>query len=272
MGDVRAIVVAGNGINCEMEMAHACRLGGFEQVDICFIYDILRGEVDPEDYHLLCLPGGFLDGDDLGSAKAAAVTWRYSILPDGHELADSVFHFIEQGKLILGCCNGFQLLVKLGLLPALDMVYFDQHVTLTQNDSGRFEDRWVNLVVNPKTPCVFLDGIDRLYLPVRHGEGKLVVGSDEVLSKMRQRQLIALRYATANGEPTMSYPANPNGSIDAIAGICDESGRVFGLMPHPEAFLHYTNYPQWQRHKTMPEEGQGVAVFRNAYQYLKKRF
>lgn len=272
MGELKAIVVTGNGTNCEMEMAHACRLGGFEQVDIVFIHDILSGQVDIEDYHFLCLPGGFLDGDDLGAAKAAAVMWRYAVLPGGSELSDAVFHYVEHGKLILGVCNGFQLLVKLGLLPALDMVYFEQSVTLTYNQSGRFEDRWVNLVVNEKSPCVFLNGIDRLYLPVRHGEGRLVIGSDEVASHIRRRNLAALRYATTNGEPTMSYPANPNGSVDAIAGLCDESGRVFGLMPHPEAFLHYTNFPRWQRFKSMPEEGQGVALFRNAYQYLKKHF
>lgn len=272
MSDLKAIVITGNGTNCEMEMAHACRLGGFEQVDIRFVYDIVTGRVDIKDYHLLCLPGGFLDGDDLGAAKAAAVAWRYNVLPDGGELADALFHFVEENKLIIGICNGFQLLAKLGMLPALNMLYFEQEVTLSYNDSGRFEDRWVNLVANPKSPCVFLDGIDRIYLPVRHGEGKLVTGSEKVLTGMREKNLIALRYATANGEPTMSFPANPNGSVDAIAGICDETGRVFGLMPHPEAYLHYTNYPRWQRYKTMPEEGQGVAVFRNAYQYLKKHY
>lgn len=272
MGDLRAIVIAGNGTNCEMEMAHACRLGGFEHVDIVYIHEILNGEVNIEDYHLLCLPGGFLDGDDLGSAKAAAVNWRYAILPDGKEFSDAVFHYVETGKLIIGICNGFQLLVKLGLLPALDMVYFQQEVTLTFNDSGRFEDRWTHLKVNPKSPCVFLDGIDTMYLPVRHGEGKLIPASKDVLKKMTDRNLIAMQYATPNGEPTMRYPANPNGSAEAIAGICDESGRVFGMMPHPEAFLHYTNFPRWQRFKTMPEEGQGVPIFRNAFNYLKKHF
>ncbi|HPM77996.1 MAG TPA: phosphoribosylformylglycinamidine synthase subunit PurQ [bacterium] len=270
MEDLRAIVIAGNGTNCEMEMAHACRLGGFEQVDIVFIHDILSGEVDIRNYHLLCLPGGFLDGDDLGSAKAAAVTWRYSVLPDNRELADALFHFIENDKLIIGVCNGFQLLVKLGLLPALDMVYFKQEVTLTFNDSGRFEDRWAYLVVNEKSPCVFTKGLDKLYLPVRHGEGKLIAGSKDILREMKNRNLIAMQYAGTNYEPTMKYPANPNGSEEAIAALCDETGRIFGLMPHPEAYLHYTNFPRWQRFKTMPEEGLGVPLFRNAYNYLRK--
>jgi phosphoribosylformylglycinamidine synthase len=272
MGDLKAIVVTGNGVNCEREMAHACRLGGFEQVDIVYIYEILRGEANPEDYHLLCLPGGFLDGDDLGAAKAGAVMWRYAALPKGRKLVSVLKHYLEAGKLIFGVCNGFQLLVKLGLLPATGGKYFEQTATLTFNDSGRFEDRWVDLTVEPKTPCVFLKGLDRLQLPVRHGEGKLVLGDNGLLDDVRRKRLGALRYANAKGEPTDKYPANPNGSVDAIAALCDETGRVFGMMPHPEAFTHYTNYPHWQRFKSMPEEGQGVAMFRNAHQYLKKNF
>ncbi|NLH50096.1 MAG: phosphoribosylformylglycinamidine synthase subunit PurQ [Myxococcales bacterium] len=272
MAEIKAIVVTGNGTNCEMEMAHACRLGGFEQVDIVFIYEILSGEVNLEDYHLLCLPGGFMDGDDLGSAKASAVMWRFGVTGKNKKLADYLKHFIKAGKLILGVCNGFQLLVKLGLLPALNGGYFKQSVTLTLNDSGRFEDRWVHLAVGAKTPCVFLKGLERLYLPVRHGEGKLIVDANDVLEEIQKKNLAALRYVNAHGEATQKYPANPNGSTDAIAGLCDESGRIFGLMPHPEAFTHYTNFPHWQRYKSMPEEGQGVALFRNAFQYLQKNF
>lgn len=272
MGEVKAIVVTGNGTNCEMEMAHACRLGGFEQVDVVYIYEILRGEVDPEDYHFLCLPGGFMDGDDLGSAKASAVMWRYAKLPDGRTLADVLRHFIDAGKLIMGVCNGFQLLVKLGLLPAIGKQYFDQSVTLTFNDSGRFENRWSVLTAERRNPSVFLKGIEKLYLPVRHGEGKLIVADEEVLTAIKKKRLGVLRYANLNGEPTANYPANPNGSIDNIAGLSDETGRILGLMPHPEAFLHYTNFPRWQRFKTMAEEGQGVPLFRNAHNYLRRRF
>jgi phosphoribosylformylglycinamidine synthase len=154
----------------------------------------------------------------------------------------------------------------------LDKDHYTPTVTLTYNDSGRFEDRWINLVADPKSPCVFLKGVDKLYLPVRHGEGKLVVDSPETLERIHKKHLAVLRYANAKGEPTDRYPSNPNGSVDAIAGLCDETGRVFGLMPHPEAFLHYTNFPHWQRFKTMPEEGQGVPLFRNAFNYLKRNF
>jgi phosphoribosylformylglycinamidine synthase subunit PurQ / glutaminase len=276
VGDVRAIVVTGNGTNCETEMAHACRLGGFEHVDIVYIYEILRGEVDLEDYHFLCLPGGFMDGDDLGAAKTSAVTWRFAELPSKgkktRHLSDVLRHYINDGKLIMGVCNGFQLLVKLGLLPAVGGKYFNQSVTLTVNDSGRFEDRWTILSVEKRTPSVFLKGIEHLYLPVRHGEGKLVVNDEKTLEAIKKKRLGCMRYANLQGEPTDKYPANPNGSDDNIAALCDETGRILGLMPHPEAYLHYTNFPRWQRYKAMPEEGQGVALFRNAYNYLKRRF
>ena len=269
MGAIKAIVISGNGTNCEMEMAHACRLGGFDQVDIVPVFDLLSGEVSLDDYHFLNLAGGFLDGDDLGSAKAAANTYKHANIGGGQEpIAQAIGRFIDQGKCILGVCNGFQLLTKLGLLPALGGEYFDQTVTLTFNDSGRFEDRWCHLHVEADSPCVYTKGLDRLYFPVRHGEGKFVAATNESLLEIEKRNLVVMRYADAQGAPTAAYPDNPNGSANNIAGICDESGRVFGLMPHPEAFLHYTNHPRWTR-ESLPEQGQGVALFANAAKYLK---
>jgi len=270
VADPKALVITGNGTNCEMEMAHACKLGGFTNVDIVYIYEILRGEAQLDDYHLLCLPGGFMDGDDLGAAKASAVLWRHARLRGKKKLAAALQNFIDAGKLIIGVCNGFQLLVKLGLLPAIGGKYFHQTTTLTANDSGRFEDRWVHLKTGYRNPSVFLKGIDRLYLPVRHGEGKLVVNSEETLKQIKKLHLDALLYADYHGEPTSRYPFNPNGSVENIAALTDETGRVLGLMPHPEAFLHYTNFPRWQRFKNMPEEGHGVPLFRNAYNYCRK--
>ena len=270
MGKVRAMVLWGNGINCEVETAHACRLGGAEEVEIVHFADLLHGERCLDDYHLLCLPGGFLDGDDLGAAKAAANRFRYArVLATGERLRDQLDRFIRSGKLILGICNGFQLMVKLGLLPALEGRYDRQSVTLTFNDSGRFEDRWVNLGVNPRSPCLFTGGCERLYFPVRHGEGKFFCGDPFVLGKLREQGLIVLRYADpSSGQPTQEYPWNPNGSVEAIAGICDPTGRLFGLMPHPEAFHHRTNHPRWTR-EDLPEEGQGVQLFRNAVEFIR---
>ena len=272
MAQIKAIVISGNGTNCEMEMAYACKLGGFDQVDIVPVFDLLSGDAGLDQYHFLCLAGGFLDGDDLGSAKAAATTYKYArIGNEGEPIAKSIGRFIDQGKCILGICNGFQLMVKLGLLPAMDGNYFKQSVTLTFNDRGRFEDRWVHLDVNYDSPCVFTKGIERTYLPVRHGEGKFVVKDEQTLDRLEKNNQVVFRYALPDGGPTDNYPENPNGSVNAIAGICDETGRLFGLMPHPEAYLHYTNHPRWSRME-LPEEGEGLVLFKNVAAYLKKNF
>jgi phosphoribosylformylglycinamidine synthase I len=265
---VKAIVLAGNGTNCELEMAHACRLGGCSQVDIVHLSELIYGDARLDDYHFLNLPGGFLDGDDLGAARAQANRFRHARLEGTQErLSDQLLRFVAAGKLVLGVCNGFQLMVKLGLLPGLSGG-LNQEATLTSNDSGRFEDRWVSLRVNG-SPCVFTRGLSSLYLPVRHGEGKFVPGGG-LLERLRAERLIVVQYTgRGSAEPTMDYPANPNGSVEAIAGICDRSGRLFGLMPHPEAFLHYTNHPRWTR-ESLPEEGEGLAVFRNAVSYIKE--
>lgn len=267
---IRAIVITGNGTNCEMEMAHACRLAGFDVVEIVHLSKLLCGEKKLDDYDFLNLPGGFLDGDDLGSAKAGANRILHASIAGGEErLFDQFLRFIGQGKLILGVCNGFQLLVKLGMLPGFDGQYDRQTVTLAYNDSGRFEDRWVHLCVAPACPCVFTQGLKGLYLPVRHGEGKFIARDEGVLERLRRERLVAVRYSDDNySGSTLDYPANPNGSVDGIAGICNVTGRIFGLMPHPEAFLHRTNHPRWTREE-LPEEGMGLALFRNAADFLR---
>lgn len=271
---VKAIVLTGFGTNCETEMAHACRLGGADQVDIVHISELMDGEYSLDDYHFLNLPGGFLDGDDLGAAQAGAHRFNYAVVKTTGELIRSqITRFIEAGKLILGVCNGFQLLVKMGLLPGLDHRYDERMVSLTHNDSGRFEDRWSTLLVEPNGPCVFTRGLTGLYFPVRHGEGKFVSRNQETLARLEKEKLIVLRYTDprpgSNNEPTMEYPFNPNGSPAAIAGICDPSGRIFGLMPHPEAFLYSTNHPRWTREQ-LEREGQGVALFRNAANFIRE--
>jgi phosphoribosylformylglycinamidine synthase len=273
---VKAIVVTGNGTNCEMEMAHACRLAGADQVDIVHISQLLYREKKLDEYSFLNLPGGFLDGDDLGSAKAGANRILHAALrTDPSEipetLQDQFRRFIAAGKLILGVCNGFQLLVKLGTLPGSDGNYFRQTATLTFNDSGRFEDRWVYLRADTASPCVFTTGVKSLYLPVRHGEGKFIAKDRAVLKRLHHGRQVVLQYSDEQCRTaTMDYPHNPNGAVDAIAGICDETGRIFGLMPHPEAYLHYTNHPRWTR-ETLPEEGMGLALFKNAVRFIRSR-
>ncbi len=264
---IKALVISGYGTNCEMEMAHALRLAG-AKTDIVHISEIIGGKCNVLDYNFLNLAGGFLDGDDLGSAQVAAIRLRHlRIAGDGPSLIDEITMFIDQGNIILGVCNGFQTLVKSGLLPGIPPG--KRCVSLTFNDSGRFEDRWVRLVINRTSPCIFTKGLDRLYLPVRHGEGKFVTDTQETMERLARQNLATLFYADDTGKPTMDYPMNPNGSTNAIAGICDPTGRIFGLMPHPEAFTHATNHPSWTR-LSLPERGQGMAIFDNAVQYLKE--
>jgi phosphoribosylformylglycinamidine synthase len=264
---IRALVLSGNGTNCERETARACTLAGADSVEIVSIWSLLDGDGDLAECDLLCLPGGFTDGDDLGAAQAAAVRIRYArVRRTGRPLVESLQALVARGGLVIGICNGFQLLVKLGLLPC---GLFAPSVTLTVNRSGRFEARWVALTADPASPCIFTRGLDVLELPVRHGEGRLVVGSPEVGADLRARHLVPLRYANpATSEATAEYPANPNGSWDNAAGLCDPTGRIFGLMPHPEAFLTRTNHPRWTR-EPLPDEGLGVALFRNAVDHLR---
>lgn len=276
MSKTRAIVITGNGTNCEMEAAHACRLAGFDEAVIAHIADILSGDTRLDDFHFLNLTGGFLDGDDLGSAKAQAHRLKFATVYDNtasgtpEKLVEQFIRFIEAGKLVLGVCNGFQLMVKMGMLPALDGHTFVQTTTLCHNDSGRFQDRWCYLKVDPSSPCIFTRGVEKgMYLPIRHGEGKFLTDSPQTLERIETGHLAVLKYSDADySDATMEFPANPNGSVNAIAGLCDPTGRLMGLMPHPEAFVHYTQHPRWTREQ-LPEDGDGLILYKNAAQFVR---
>jgi len=263
-----ALVTTGHGINCEKETQIALQLAGFQKIDLAHFNFLATGAVDPTHYHLIVFPGGFLDGDDLGAAQACANRIRYSRI--GNErLLDRFMKFVSNGGLLLGICNGFQLLAKLGFLPALDGNYSSRVFTLMGNDSGRFEDRWVPLIIDTASPCIFTLGLKRLYLPVRHGEGKFIGITGKVAQTIIEKNLAPVRYAEPDfSSPAIRYPYNPNGSEGAIAGVCDPSGRIFGLMPHPECFVHRFHHPRWTR-EHLPEEGQGLAIFRNAFNFLR---
>lgn len=266
---VKAIVIAGNGTNCEREVAFACKLAGADVADIVHIAELLAGRVTLEDYHFLNLAGGFLDGDDLGSAKAGANRLLHARVAGTEQtIADQIRQFVAAGKLVMGVCNGFQLMVKMGLLPALTADN-QQSCSLTFNDGGRFEDRWTWLKVDPDSPCVFTRGLDAIYLPVRHGEGKFVTESVATLLQLEQQHLTVVKYTDQDMQPTMNYPENPNGSQAAIAGICDPTGRLFGLMPHPEAYIHRTHHPRWTREE-LPEEGMGLWMYQNAIRFIRE--
>ena len=272
---VKSLVITGYGINCEYETAHANALAGAEPA-IAHINDVIDGRFRLEDYQILNFPGGWSYGDDLGSGKAFANKLLYARTPDG-PLKDRLLQFVEDGKLVIGICNGFQILVKMGLLPAFDRDYARQTSTLFFNDHG-FRDSWVRLKVNPQSKCVFTKNIETLDAPIRHGEGKFIPGSRQVLDRLWRDGHVVMQYADQLYRPTQQFPDNPNGSTDAIAGICDSTGRVFGLMPHPEAFNNMTNHPHYTRRreeyarKKLPlkEEGDGVQVWRNAVDYAKE--
>ena len=180
--------------------------------------------------------------------------------------------------MIIGICNGFQALVNLGLLPGIEHDYQKRRVAITYNDSGNFVDSWVNLRVNPETPCIFTQGLSLIELPVRHGEGKFYASEEDIDLLLSNGQVV-IQYADERGDEAKGqWPMNPNGSIKDIAGICDPTGRIFGLMPHPEAFNHFTNHPDWPRKKEAlirkgkrieSQEGDGICIFRNAVEYVR---
>jgi len=269
---MKTLILSGFGTQCEKETRHACLQAGADSVEVRHINEIYQDALRLEDYGFLILGGGFMDGDDLGSGRACANRFRFRALPGGGTFLERLHGFIDRGNLVLGICNGFQVLVKLGLLPG-DTGNGESRVTLTNNARGRFENRWVHLHTDPASPCVFTRGLGPLELPVRHGEGR-VIGEDDALPDLLvERGLAPLRYALPDGTPTEDYPANPNGSRHGIAALCNTRGTVMGLMPHPEAFHHYTNHPRWTRQAPPPadESGLGLALFRNAYAYLKAR-
>ncbi|BAU22603.1 phosphoribosylformylglycinamidine synthase [Caldimicrobium thiodismutans] len=267
MTKVKVLVLWGYGINCEQETNFVFQKVGAHS-EIVHLSEIFSGEKSLKDYHILCFPGGFLDGDHLGSAQACSHRFRYLKIQGKTSLWDELMDFLSRGGLILGICNGFQLLVKMGLLPG--GTYLGQRkCTLTYNDSSRFEDRWVLLKVNPKSPCIFLKGLTEIYLPVRHGEGKFIPESSSLMEELKKHGQIALQYIHPyTKEPTLEYPFNPNGSIEAVAGLTDPTGRIFGLMPHPEAFNHFTNHPRWTRLSDL--KAQGLTIFENAVTFVKE--
>ncbi len=267
MKKVKVLIIWGYGINCETETAYAFKLCEADP-EIVHLSEIFLGEKRIPDYQILCFPGGFLDGDHLGSAQACAHRFKFLKIKGKIPLWEEVLRFLDQGGLIIGICNGFQLLVKIGLLPGGK--YLGQRkVTLTYNESGKFENRWVYLKVNNQSPCIFLKGLDELYLPVRHGEGNFIVRDQETLNELKKNHQIALQYIHPETKsPTLEYPFNPNGSQEAVAGLTDPTGRIFGLMPHPEAFNNWTNHPQWNRKKN--KIAQGLYIFKNAVEWVKE--
>ncbi len=250
------VVLRTAGTNCDRETEFAFNLAGAraERLHV----NVLRD--DPgrlHEYQVLVLPGGFSYGDDLGAGKVLANELLTT-------LRDPIDRFLDAGKLIVGICNGFQVLVKTGLLPGFER--WRQDVTLTFNDSHKFEDRWTYLRA-PANRCVLVEDGERLYLPVAHAEGKFVVRDEGVLQELKERRQIIYRYTDpAGGSP--EYPWNPNGSVDDIAGICDPTGCILGMMPHPERHCLPVHDPRWPR-RGLQEEGEGLRIFRRAVEFAR---
>ena len=253
MPKVRTLILRAPGTNCDAETAFAFQQAGAD-VTSAHINRLIRRDVPLSDYQIFVIPGGFTYGDDISAGKVLANELKL-------KLGEDIRGFIDRGGLILGICNGFQVLVKAGLLPGGDGR--GQVITLSTNDSGRFECRWVYLKVNENSPCLFTEGIDRMYLPVANGEGK-VVTSGKSLPDLS----IVLTYSDEYGSSNPGYPDDPSGSDGHIAGICDASGRIFALMPHPERHIRGTQHPRWTREGAR-KYGDGFPIFLNAIKWAK---
>ena len=258
MVTVRVCVLRTAGTNCDGETIFAFEQAG-AVTESLHVNQVLRNGAGLGAFQILVIPGGFTYGDDIAAGKILANELRYGL---GVELRE----FIDKGGAILGICNGFQVLVKAGLLPGPFSPGTTQKVTLTFNDSAKFEDRWIHLEVTPNR-SVFTDGIDRLYLPVAHGEGKFVADPGTLRGIVDSRQVV-FRYVDSAGKPA-GYPWNPNGSVESIAGICDDTGRVLGLMPHPERHALGCQHPRWTR-EGLKDEGEGMAVFKSVVNYFRR--
>lgn len=286
-GKVKVIVLRTAGTNCDAEAVFAFESCG-ARVQAVHINQLFDGRARLGDAHILVIPGGFTYGDDIGSGRILANELRL-------RLGEDLCRFIGDGKLMIGICNGFQVMVKAGILPGpLDSNEEKTHAsssqreptgrrepigaqkaTLINNDSGKFEDRWCHLKTEGKS--VWTEGLGSVvYFPVAHAEGKFIPKDQDVLAKLRDNGQIAFRYCNPNGGKP-AYPENPNGSVDDIAGITDKTGRVLGLMPHPERHFLFTQHPCWTRlslpaGQTGPNgrHGHGAKIFENGVQYVKK--
>ncbi len=261
----RILVLRAPGTNCDEETAFAFEKAG-GVAERVHVNRLIENPALKDRYQILCLPGGFSYGDDIAAGRILATKLRQH-LPD---VVDAFVHG-NGDRLVLGICNGMQVLMRLGVLT--EGLSSESHApaTLTWNDHGRFEDRWVHLVVD-KTPCIFLRGIERMYLPMAHAEGKFVAADSSVIEAMQSEGRLAIRYANGDAgaveSDVLPFPINPNGADANTAGICDITGRVFGLMPHPERHIDATQHPFWTRRTEQPEFGDGFAMFKNAVEWF----
>lgn len=263
----RALIFSGYGLNCEEETQYAFQLAG-ARAEIVHINDLIDKRKQLSDYQVLAVPGGFSYGDDTGSGNAYAGKLRNHLWSD-------VEMFLKKKGLIIGICNGFQILSNLGLLPAIGSRYGEREIALIHNSSARYAVRWVDVQAENESP--WLRDIDAFSVAIAHGEGKFYA-SEATLKQLQRKKLIALRYIKGAICRYQDLPANPNGATGDIAGITDETGRIFGLMPHPERAMFFTQLPNWpilkeqylRAGKPLPKHGPGLKIFQNAVSFFNR--
>lgn len=274
--NVRVAVLFGFGINCDRETAAVFDMVGGTSERL-HVNHLVQGNRSLEEFDILAVPGGFSFGDHLGSGRLLGNRLRFA-------LRDQLQKFVNSGKPIIGICNGFQALVKTGLLPGPESASLEpdliQRASLTLNNTGRYEDRWVTLEFDSESPCIWTKGIQRIECPVRHGEGRFVMPTDAELDRLSTNHQLTVRYVdplTESGsglsDDLLPFPLSPNGSMRNIAGICDPTGLVFGLMPHPEAFYTMWLHPEHTSMNLEDDqwEGSGLQIFRNAVEYVRSQ-
>lgn len=259
MAKPRVLVLRSPGTNCDEETLHAFELAGAAGERI-HINRILEAPQALSEFQILCVPGGFSYGDDVSAGRILANQLRLG-------LGDALFEFRDRGGLMLGVCNGFQVLLKAGLLIEPDPKTKQAQATLGFNTHGRYEDRWVHLQLKAGR-CAFIRDDAQITLPIAHAEGNFVVSDESLLDRLEADHRLAARYVDADGTPG-PFPINPNGSMRDVAGVCDETGRVFGLMPHPERHLYFWNHPRWTRRDSQPDQGDGRIIFQNAVSFFE---
>lgn len=259
------LVLRSPGANCDEETAEAFRLAGAKAKRI-HVNQLLESPAILDEFQILCLPGGFSYGDDVAAGRVLGNRLRLN-------LADPLRKFRDQDKLILGICNGFQVLAKTGLLDLDDAS--GPAATLTWNDHGRYEARWVHLSTDvgnsSANKSVFLRGCEQLELPIAHAEGNIQMRDAESFQRLVEAGQVVLRYVEPDTQVTdeiLPFPVNPNGSRGNTAGLCDASGRVLGLMPHPERFVDFSQHPSWTRSAKLEDQADGLKIFINAVRYF----
>lgn len=257
MKNVNVCILKSDGTNCDNELFYAFKKAGGNP-ELVHVNQLRDKSKSLKNFDILALPGGFSYGDDIVSGKI----WAIELISF---LKKEIEDFRKKGGLILGVCNGFQVLVRTGLLPFGNLGKMG--ATLANNDSGHFECRWVDLKIE-KNKCVFLQGVYTIgHYAVNHGEGKFFTDVN-TLEEIEAKGLVVFRYVDENGIPTQEYPKNPNGSLNAIAGVTDPSGQILGLMPHPEKFIDITQYPNWRRERI--EKPHGLFLFEEMVKYVKE--